>query len=69
MGKPAAGVYTCIVRREWKELAAMAEQESPETQEKKGGKGKKVFILAAIGAAVATLMWWKRRGKSDEEGE
>jgi hypothetical protein len=46
----------------------MAEQESPETQEKKGGKGKLVVILAGIGAAVATLMWWKRRGKQ-EEGE
>jgi uncharacterized protein HemX len=47
----------------------MAEQESPETQEKKGGKGKKIAILAAIGAGVAALMWWKRRGKSEEEGE
>jgi uncharacterized protein HemX len=47
----------------------MAEQESPETQEKKGGKGKKIAILAAIGAGVAALMWWKRRGKQEEEGE
>jgi len=47
----------------------MAEQESPETQEKKGGKGKKVAILAGIGAAIAALMWWKRRSKSEEEGE
>jgi len=46
----------------------MAEQESPETGEKKGGKGKKIAILAAIGAAVAALMWWKRHGK-EEEGE
>jgi len=46
----------------------MAEQESSEIQEKKGGKGKLVVILAGIGAAVATLMWWKRRGKQ-EEGE
>ena len=46
----------------------MAEQESPEAQEKKGGKGKKIAILAAIGAGVAALMWWKRRGK-EEEGE
>ena len=44
-------------------------EESPETQEKKGGKGKKISILAAIGAAIATLMWWKRRDKSEEEGE
>jgi hypothetical protein len=47
----------------------MSEQESAETQEKKGGKGKRIFILAAIGATVATLMWWKRRSKSEEEGE
>jgi len=46
----------------------MTEQESPETGEKKGGKGKLVVILAGIGAAVAALMWWKRRGKQ-EEGE
>ena len=46
----------------------MAEQESLEAQEKKGGKGKKIAILAAIGAGVAALMWWKRRGK-EEEGE
>ena len=44
----------------------MAEQESPETQEKKGGKGKKIAIFAAIGAGIAALMWWKRRGKQDE---
>lgn len=46
----------------------MAEQESPETQEKKGGKGKLIMILAGIGAAVAALIWWRRRG-SQEEGE
>jgi hypothetical protein len=46
----------------------MAEQESPETQEGKGGKGKLIMILAGIGAAVAALMWWRRRGK-EEEGE
>jgi uncharacterized protein HemX len=46
----------------------MAEHESPETQEKKGGKSKKIAILAAIGAGIAALMWWKRRGK-EEEGE
>jgi hypothetical protein len=69
MAKPVAGGYTGIVRRRWKELAAMAEQESPEAQEKKGGKGKKIAILAAIGAGIAALMWWKRRGKSEEEGE
>jgi len=46
----------------------MTEQESPEAGEKKGGKGKLVVILAGIGAAVAALMWWKRRGKQ-EEGE
>jgi hypothetical protein len=47
----------------------MAEQESPETQEKKGGKGKLIAILAGIGAAVAALMWWRRRGGGPEEGE
>jgi hypothetical protein len=46
----------------------MAEQESPETQEEKGGKGKLIAILAGIGAAVAALCWWRRRGKQ-EEGE
>jgi hypothetical protein len=46
----------------------MTEQESPETQEKKGGKGKLFVMLAGIGAALAALMWWKRRGK-EEEGE
>ena len=48
----------------------MEEQDSPETQEKKGGKGKLLAILAGIGAAVAALMWWRRRGaKEEEEGE
>jgi hypothetical protein len=47
----------------------MAEQESPETQEKKGGKGKLIAILAGIGAAVAALMWWRRRSGGPEEGE
>ena len=45
----------------------MAAEESPETQEKKGGKGKLIAILAGIGAAVATLMWWRRRGSKEQE--
>jgi hypothetical protein len=41
-----------------------------EGQEKrKGGKGKLLAFLAIIGAAVAFLMFWKRRGSSDEEDE
>jgi hypothetical protein len=51
------------------EGAGAMTEESQETQEKKGGKGKKIAILAGIGAAIAALMWWKRRGKSEEEGE
>lgn len=43
----------------------MAEQE--ETQEKKGGKGKLLAFLALIGAAVAALAFWRRRGPSEEE--
>lgn len=46
----------------------MSEQESGEALEKKGGKGKLIMMLAGIGAAVAALMWWKKRGKT-EEGE
>ncbi len=44
----------------------MAEQE--EGQEKrKGGKGKLLAFVALIGAAVAFLMFWRRRRGSEEE--
>ena len=44
--------------------------DNEEGQEKsKGGKGKLLAFLATIiGAAVAFLMFWKRRGSSDERG-
>ncbi len=39
-----------------------------EGQEKrKGGKGKLLAFLALIGAAVAFLMFWRRRHGSDED--
>jgi len=41
----------------------MAEEEG----KKKSGKGKLLAILAIAGAAVAFLMFWRRRGASDEE--
>ncbi len=41
-----------------------------EGQEKrKGGKGRVLAILAIIGALVAFLMFWRRRGGSDEEDD
>jgi len=43
----------------------MAEVE--EEGKRKGGKGKLLAILAVIGAAVAFLMFWRRRGGSDDE--
>ncbi len=45
----------------------MAEEE--EIQEKKGGKGKLLAFLALIGAAVAALTFWRRRGADQEEEE
>lgn len=39
-----------------------------EGQEKrKGGKGKLLAFLALIGAAIAFLMFWRRRRGSDDE--
>ena len=46
----------------------MAEQ--GEGQEKrKGGKGKLLKILAAIGAILAAVMFWRRRRAPREEEE
>ncbi len=42
----------------------MAEQE----EERKGGKGRIIAILAAIGAALAILAFWRRR-RGGEESE
>jgi hypothetical protein len=41
-----------------------AEQEEPR---KKGGKGKLLAILALVGAAIAALAFWRRRGGSELE--
>lgn len=41
-----------------------------EGQEKrKGGKGKLLAFLAVIGAAVAFLMFWRRRKGDEDEDE
>ena len=45
----------------------MSETEQEEVQEKKGGKRKKLAFLALIGAVIAALAFWRRRGPSDEE--
>lgn len=42
----------------------MAEHE----EERRGGKGRVLAILAAIGAALAILAFWRRR-RGGEEGE
>lgn len=42
----------------------MAEEEG---QKKRGGKGRILAFLALIGAAVAAMMFWRRRGGSEEE--
>jgi uncharacterized protein HemX len=34
---------------------------------RKGGKRRLVAILAVIGAAVAFVMFWRRRGVSEDE--
>ena len=46
----------------------MAEAEQMEPEEKKRGKGKLLALLAIVGAVVAFLAFWRRRG-GDEEDE
>jgi hypothetical protein len=42
--------------------------ENGETQEKrKGGIGKLFFIFGLLGAVVAFLTFWRRRGGDEEE--
>jgi hypothetical protein len=38
-------------------------------EEKRGGKGRLLALLALIGAGVAFLMFWRRRKSSDEDEE
>jgi hypothetical protein len=47
----------------------MSEAEQMEAQEekKRGGKGKLLAFLAVIGAAVAFMAFWRRRGGSEED--
>lgn len=45
----------------------MADEENGEGK-RKGGKGKLLALLALVGAGVALLMFWRRRGGA-EEGE
>ncbi len=45
-------------------------EDTAEGQEmRKGGKGKLLAILAIVGAAVAFLMFWRRRGGDEDEDE
>ena len=50
-----------------KEFAAMTEAEPEEVREKKGGKRKLLAFLAQIGAVIAALAFWRRRGAEEEE--
>jgi len=55
-----------------KEMTAMAEEETPEGEEKhrRGTLRTLVALFAAVGGALAALMWWRRRGgEEEEEGE
>ncbi len=36
-------------------------------EERKGGKGKLLAILAAVGAALAVFAFWRRRSGEEEE--
>ena len=45
----------------------MTEAEQEEAQKKKGGKGKLLAFLALIGAVIAALAFWRRRGAEEEE--
>src|SRR3990172_3103510 len=50
-----------------KEFAAMTETEQEAVREKKGGKRKLLAFLALIGAVIAALAFWRRRGAEEEE--
>jgi len=45
----------------------MTEAEQEEVPEKKGGKGKLLAFLALIGAVIAAMAFWRRRGGEEEE--
>ena len=45
----------------------MTESEQEEAREKKGGKGKLLAFLALIGAVIAAMAFWRRRGGEEEE--
>lgn len=45
----------------------MAEQE--EGTERKGGLGRLMALLAALGAALAVFAFWRRRRGAEEESE
>src|SRR3972149_9179005 len=54
-------------RPESKGVAAMTEAEPAEVRAKKGGKRKLLAFLALIGAVIAALAFWRRRGAEEEE--
>ena len=45
----------------------MTEAEQEEVREKKGGKRKLLAFLALIGAVIAAMAFWRRRGAEEEE--
>ena len=45
----------------------MTETEQEEVREKKGGKRKLIAFLALIGAIIAGMAFWRRRGAEEEE--
>jgi hypothetical protein len=54
-----------------KEMATMAEEETPGGEEERGGGHplrKLIALVAGLGAGLAALMRWRRRG-GEEEGE
>jgi hypothetical protein len=58
--------------RSGKELTAMAEEESPGGEKECGTRRPLrtlIALLTALGGALAALMWWRRRGAKEKEGE